>query len=280
MAYISGFSDNQLIGVDDLNAITKRLVTSGVGDVLKDSSNLTVSQLNGITAIMIDGGIVPDNPTCLRVSKSGSTIGIEPGTAFFADGSFIEVTSKEKISFSKADGYVYLLNDTALGEKTIKVTESEPSGDFILLAEISDGVVLDKRTYAKGKVPSYSSFSGYPLKVKKVVTCVGESRYDRRGSFTLDLGNYFLNGILLVGDEHTGVAVFDENKKVTKYVCGSDDRTLYRSYLMLHRESDSTFAYVKFSCTSEGLLTVDVFSSVDKNYGVDSWDENVEFMIF
>ena len=48
MAYITGFSDNQLIGVDDLNAITKRLVTSGVGDVLTDTGSIEVTSLNGL----------------------------------------------------------------------------------------------------------------------------------------------------------------------------------------------------------------------------------------
>lgn len=287
MAYITGFSDNQLIGVDDLNAITKRLVTSGVGDVLTDTGSIEVTSLNGLTAAVLKDGVVPETNTSLKVSKSGNIITIQPGLAFFADGSFIEITSAHTLSSSLVSGYVYLLNDVALGERKPKVTASYPAGDFVMLAQIVSGSIVDKRKYAKGRVPAYSSYSGYPLLVSKEVQCTGADKWNRKGSFTVDLGESPLNGIAIKG-ANTGkpdcnsICFFDENKKVSVYrsVPNYNTSTVHKNYLLQYFSSAETYCYLTFSCTSSGVLTVNVFSSSGYNSASSTCTEYIEFLVF
>lgn len=287
MAYITGFSDNQLIGVDDLNAITKRLVTSGVGDILTDSGSIEVVSLNGITAAVAESGVVPETDTSLKVTKNGSSLSIAPGFAFFNDGSFIEITDTEILSFSASEGYVYLINDFALGVREARVSSVYPTGDFVLLASISSGVLEDARKYARGKLPAYSSYSGYPLYVKQKVFCSGESKYKRYGSFTMDLSGHPLNGIAIKGapsgtPDCTGICFFDENKNVSVYRCVANYNTsvVYKSYLLQYYEGSSTYAWMTFSCTADGILTVNVTSSSGLNSATETTYETIEFIVF
>lgn len=287
MAYISGFNDNQLIGVDDLNEITKRLVYSGIENVLTDDGSLCVTDLNGITTALVTDGVVPETVNTLKVTKSGTTYTIAPGLCFFSDGSFIEITSNEKLSFNGSDGYVYLFNDIALGEKKPMVTSAYPTGDFVMLAQITNGTVIDKRKYAKGKVASYSSYAGYPLCVKQSVVCTGENKWDRRGSFTVDLGNYPLRGIVVQGTASgtpgaSGVCFFDENKKVSFYRCSANYEVshTYKNYLLQYYYNESFYVRLTFSCTQDGILTVNVVSSSSLNSATETCTENIEFYVF
>ncbi|MBP3337339.1 MAG: hypothetical protein J6L59_02905 [Clostridia bacterium] len=287
MAYRAGFSDNQLIGVDDLNEITKRLVTSGVGYELGENGSIEVTELNGYTAALATSGVVPSGVKTLKVSRVVNSVYIEPGTAFFADGSFIEITSQHKLSFSYSNGYVYLLNDTALGTKRPRVTQELPSGDYVLLAQIVNGSVIDKRQYTKGKVPSYASCAGYPIFVSQTVNCAGETKYERKGSFTVDIGDYPLHGIAVCGDDNgkpscTGLCLFDENKKVKLYrsVANYDTSVTYKQYLLQYLYHSQWYAYMEFSCTESGLLTVNVTSSASLNSEGPTSVEQIEFVIF
>ena len=287
MAYITGFSDNQLIGVDDLNEITKRLVTSGVGYELGESGSISVGELNGYAAALATSGVVPSGVKALKVSKVASSIYIEPGTAFFADGSFIEITSQHKLSFSYSNGYVYLINDTALGVRKPRVTQEAPNGDYVLLAQISNGSLKDKRQYAKGKLPSFASFVGYPIFVSQEVNCEGETKYDRRGSFTVDIGDYPLHGIAVCGEESgkpscTGLCLFDENKKVKLYrsVPNYDTSVTFKDCLLQYLYHGDWYAQMTFSCTESGLLTVNVKSSASLNSEGNTSVEQIEFVIF
>lgn len=287
MSYISGFSDNALIGVDDLNAITKRLVTSGVGDILSNTGSISVTELNKMTAAVVSDGVVPSSNTSLKVSCSGGTAKIAKGTAFFADGSFIEVTAEESVLLS-GGGYVYLINDTVLGVKEPRASENMPEGDVVPLAYVSEsGVVTDLRNYAKGKVPSYSSYAGYPMLVSRSVLCTGDNAYERYGTFTVDLSGVPLNGIAVKGtsdelESATGVCFFDENKNVSMYRCtlNKNDNTYIKDCLYLYYASGATFARVTFSCGESGILTVNVTSSSGLNSATSTITEKVEFIIF
>ncbi len=286
MSYIAGFSDNQLIGVDDLNSITKRLVTNGVGYTLSNSGSIAVTQLNGYTAAIATDGVVGESDSSLKVTKSGSTVTVDCGLAFFADGSFIEVTEKEELSFSGSDGYVYAINDVALGVHEIRVGTAYPEGDFVMLASISGGVLTDARKYAKGKLPSYASYSGYPLFVSKKVVCTGPSQYEREGSFTVDLGGHALNGIVIrpkaSGEPYcTCICFFDENKKVVSYLSkpNSWDK-IYTKCLYQYFYNTVRFASLKFSCTASGILTVNVLSSTGLSGEPDTVTETIEFIVF
>ena len=286
MSYISGFSDNQLIGVDDLNAITKRLVTSGVGDILSSAGSIDVTELNGMTAAIATDGVVPEKVTSLKVTYSDGKAKIAPGVAFFADGSFIEITEEEAISLS-GGGYVYLINDTALGVREPRATSSLPTGDYVMLASVAaGGAVTDMRKSAKGKVAGYSSYAGYPVYVSQDVVCTGTNKFQRVGTFNVDVTGMPLNGIVIKGSsdvltDATGVCIFDEDRNTCFYRCmiNKEDSSYITEYLYMYYKAADTYARVYFSCSND-ILTVTVVSSNSGDSAGTTATEHIEFIIF
>ena len=171
MGYTCTFFDNQTIGAEDLNNLAKRFVTEGVADIFQDGVPYNISNLNSIVSANATDGVIPDTYNSLKVYLSGSNIVISPGTAFFPDGTMITVDSDGiTIPHTNEDPkYVYLISDSsrnicyAMESRDIRV------GNLLVLAKIEkNGTIIDKRKYAKGKIPSaYASITG--LVTKKTV---------------------------------------------------------------------------------------------------------------
>lgn len=193
MAYESSFFDNQIIGVDHLNKLAQRFVTSGIADQFENGIPYNVSKINDIIVANGSSGVVPSSVNTLKVTKSGgSSVLINIGTAFFHNGATIDVTEPETLSYSPGvPNYVYLKCDTALNRAFPACTTNEPTGDFVLLAEISSsGEITDKRTYAKGKLPGYQSNSNTRLDFNISISGNKDGQfYDYTGlSYDIDLG--------------------------------------------------------------------------------------------
>ncbi|MBO5454740.1 MAG: hypothetical protein J6A69_12385 [Clostridia bacterium] len=164
MGYTYSFFDNQTIGAQELNNLAKRFVTEGVADIFTDGLPHNISDLNSIVTANATDGVVPDTVNSLKVYASGSVATISAGTAFFADGTIMEVDS-DGISLTFTKGvlnYIYLISDTTTNSCRAECSKTLLSGNNVLLAVIEkDGSVTDKRKYAKGKIPSaYSSALG------------------------------------------------------------------------------------------------------------------------
>ena len=156
MGYTYNFFDNQLIGVDELNKITKTLVKAGV---TQESPEITsVEELNGFIAnAIVSGGLLSGPNTQLQVSNNGNcTLKIAPGEAILPDGRIFTVDVKGTvISYTAGQiNYVYVVSDLSKNEVyPVAYTTQQANGNYILLAEVAeDGTVTDKRTYAIGKV--------------------------------------------------------------------------------------------------------------------------------
>ncbi len=172
MNYKYTFFDNQLIGVDHLNEITKRLVSGGISAVYS-GVDFNVYDINDTNKAILTGGVAPETDYNLKVTPMGSgKYLINPGLCFFNDGTTMEILSGgEEISVALGTKrYVYLVSDSNKMACFVEVLESEKqSGEFILLAVINaDGSVTDKRTYARGKVPGfYASNEGKEINISE-----------------------------------------------------------------------------------------------------------------
>lgn len=162
MGYKYGYFDNQLIGVDQLNEITKRLVSGGISAVYS-GNDFSVSELNSSNVALLCGGVVPETDSCLRVDKTldGKYL-INAGVAFFENGTSMEVLNGGEIISASPLQYIYLVSDENLEKCYIDITnEMKTQGYFVCLAQIaSDGSVVDKRLYAKGKARGFYASSG------------------------------------------------------------------------------------------------------------------------
>lgn len=194
MAYQYSFADNSEYGAEDLNSLVSSLVSSGVADGFEDGTAYNASKLNDVISTVYSAGVVPSSVSTLRVTKtSDGVISIAPGLAFFADGSTIKITSAETLSYEAGSkNYVYLKQDlTAQNRNYPACTTTAPTGDFVLLAEISaQGEITDKRTYAKGKVPGYQSNANVCMVSAQSICDNGKDLDATSGTveFSLDLG--------------------------------------------------------------------------------------------
>ncbi len=204
MAYKYSFADNEIYGASDINAITKRLVTSGVEDSFTDGVAYNASRFNDAGKLLYTSGAVPESYLSLKVEDAGDgKILINPGKAFFDDGAVIEIEEGgETLPYvSGSKNYVYLKNDLINTNRCYPCcTVAEPEGDYVLLAEIdANGAITDKRTYARGKLPGYQSVAERVLVIDETVSKVAEaSEKYLRGSVTFDIGNNNYEYILVM----------------------------------------------------------------------------------
>lgn len=273
MAYNYSFADNEIYSANDLNAITKRLITTGIEDSFSDGVAYNVSRFNEQGNLLYTSGVVPENCLTLKVVHDGEDkILINPGVAFFADGAVIEVEEGgESLSFvNGAKNYVYLKNDLHNKNVCMPVcTTEEPTGDFVLLAEIDEnGNISDKRVYAKGKLPGYQSLGNEILNIKDKIEVTFISPGSGYGSKTYDIGNNNLRYIFTVswpGDNEYGtIGVYDIAND--RYLSGRADESFGNSTgaegvmltdsLCVHSvENAHTYSCLKFTI-ADGKLTV------------------------
>ncbi len=210
MAYKFSFADNGIYGADDLNNITKRLVTSGVADAFQNGVPYNVSHINSAGECIYTSGVVPETISTLKVTadKEAGKALIYPGTAFFADGAVMEIEAGgHALSFTTgAKHYVYLKNDlTASNTCYPACTPDAPTGDFVMLAEIEeDGTAVDRRTYAKGKLPGYQSNALSVLKIEDTVVVPPYYNSEANEIRTYQIGNNNYRFMLAVQDKNGG----------------------------------------------------------------------------
>lgn len=149
MGYKSSFMDNEVYTAQDVNERFSKLFSGGVS--LIESGNI-LADLNALTSDITGYGVLYD---ACRVVGTDSAYKISAGTAIMHDGSAITFDS-EGYSFTAEAGkyqYVYLKRNEPENRIDILVSETEPEGEYVMLAHINeDGEVLDRRQYARLKV--------------------------------------------------------------------------------------------------------------------------------
>lgn len=171
MAYHFSFADNGVYSAADVNKITSRLVTAGIEDSFVDGVPYNLSAFNEAGTLLYTDGVVPETVNTLKVTPGTEkgTILINPGSAFFSDGSVMEVEDGgEPLHYVEGTvNYVYLKNDLINTNTSYPACTTEaPTGIYVMLAEISEtGEITDKRTYAMGKLPGYASGANYVMQI-------------------------------------------------------------------------------------------------------------------
>ena len=277
MSYSFSFVPNNVYGAQDINEITKRLVTSGVEDAFENGVPYNFGHINTISKTISTMGVIPENNLSLKVIDNGKaddeySLTISEGTAFFDDGSTITIyDGGETLTYTRGQkNYVYLHRDLNLNKNMPKVTTSEPEGDFVPLAEISEnGVFTDTRVFAKGKLPGYMSDYNNS---KNIVADIVD------GKMEIDLGgdNYSL---LLVNIYYEGVTKFTDAPMCSLLIVNG--KLMYSVALSgseCYRNFDLSLFVVNWSTSSSypavhGALTLDgsklnITLDKQKNYTV------------
>lgn len=142
--------DNQEVTTKTLNNIA---IDLGATTFKGFSENkFGVDELNNITKTLVSKGITQGANRC-KPYLSGSDLYINTGTIIFATGAKIRITSPQKVT-AEAGTYIYALNDTSRNIAEITVSETKPTtGDFIMLAYLdADSTLTDMREFSKANV--------------------------------------------------------------------------------------------------------------------------------
>lgn len=226
MSYTYSFADNAEYGADDLNALVRSLVTSGVSDPFEGGKSYNAEKLNDIIKTIYSEGVVPESVSTLKVSRvSDGTIAIAPGLAFFADGSTIRITAAHELSYTPGvKNYVYLKQDLTEQNRNYPVCSTAApttNDDVVMLAEITaGGSIEDKRTYARGRVPGYQSNANCSMVIEKDIQ-IDKNILGNSGetSFAIDMGtnNYSRVFVIVNGSSSGQMGVYSLTDKT--YFC-------------------------------------------------------------
>lgn len=163
MAIYFSFVDNEVYGTEDINAITKDLTGAGIAPFPTQES-YNVSDLNTVTSAVVGTGVSLDGCKCTVVSMSDSyiVVSVSPGIIYFSDGARVRIDN-DGYSLTIASGkeiYIYAYYSKSLQNADIvaDTTNAPESGEAIILAEISaEGVLVDRRMFARSKVATFGS---------------------------------------------------------------------------------------------------------------------------
>lgn len=269
--YKYSFFDNQLIGVDHLNEITKRLVSGGISAVYS-GADFNVSEINNSNMALLTGGVVPGSDFNLKITALGGTrYLINKGVCFFDDGTSMEIlTGGEEISVpAGSTRYIYLTSDKNQMKCYPEVLSSpKQTGQFVYLGIVNaDGSITDKRTYARGKVPGfYASTENLEVNVTKEYS-KGEVYNNMTIEVPVGNGNFkhlLIEGVLnrygssalIYCDFENGVGVTPVSLSVEG---GANQMYLFYNYYAgnLKIQSDITLQNGKLSMVASGYLSRD-----------------------
>ena len=150
MSYISKFKNDVAYSNNDINEVISAITGSGV---------LPLSP-NDILANVAESGVTLSDSRCAVTWANDdlTEIKIGAGTVIMPDGSYI-IISDEVLSVPTNDlHYVYILNDII--HQNIPVCSSslpDSSRPYVLLAEVKNGKITDRRTLAKSKIADYGT---------------------------------------------------------------------------------------------------------------------------
>lgn len=150
MSFISKFKSDTAYSNADINEVISAITGAGV----------LPSSPNDILSNLAEEGVSLSDERCAVswANEEKSAVKIGTGTVIMPDGSYI-IVSDEILPVSSADKhYVYIYNDLILQNVPMCQTVLPDSGrDYILLAEVENGKILDKRPLATSKIASYGT---------------------------------------------------------------------------------------------------------------------------
>lgn len=241
MSYKSKFKYNEAYDNSDIAEALSIITGEGVA----------VSTPSEILSEYASGGVTYADER-LNVTLSNTTVTVGCGAAIWSDGSYIVVYEPEKFQVSLSGTYYVYLKYNNVGDISVKCATTLPSTNYMLLAQIDNGVLSDKRTYATSKVGNYGQSSlneltrtahsnkqatytlpnyGYSL---IILTYAGEKTaykhpviYNKNTSSFLNNCAYFYISTGTTDKCVTGISISDNTLTVTLNANIFDDITVY-----------------------------------------------------
>lgn len=194
MSYITSFLDGESYGAEDLNKVVSRIITSGIEDSFIDGVPYNVRRLNNLSKSITTRGVIGSESTALKVMKSGAEYYVSPGTAFFGNGTTLEVIENEPVVMSDltVTNYVYLVSSEEENRNYIAVSTVEPDiadDNIVMLCEIlPGGDITDRRCYATGKLRGMYQDNEFTVKSIRIRDTVTFADGSNDAYITHDLG--------------------------------------------------------------------------------------------
>lgn len=144
------FLANQYVSDEDINAIGYNL-SNTVYTAFTNDTLYGVDALNEITAHMMNKGIKRNYKNECALSLADTNVHIDSGLAFFENGATIiidDVGIDLTLEDSTETQYVYLFFNGTINVGGARCTVEYPSGDFVMLGSIKNGVLKQDRTFA------------------------------------------------------------------------------------------------------------------------------------
>ena len=232
--------------------------------------------LNGITAAMVNAGVLNTLNKC-NVTVSGGTAYVDTGIIVFSSGAKMKITEPVGISLLSGSSYLYAKHDVSLNKIYITNSAEAPSGDYVMLAEISDGAVTLRRTFATGK----ATFAGGNM--TKTVELSGSVTTEKNNGTALllaesiDLEGVEYNYIII---ERSGdfsevsttlnFARYDISKNIMTYLLGKTlmKRSESNRVQLDWHQSNSSYAKVLVLKIEDGKLNLYLCITEDYSFTV------------
>lgn len=147
----SGIYYNQSVTAEILNGMAKDLGNTSFNGFT--TNKFGADELNNITKSLVSSGVLLSGNSC-EATASDSNVVVKSGTIVFENGAKIEIT--ESKMFSKtANKVIYALNNVYEGTASIVIGDEYPKTgtDYVKIASIdTGGNVIDERKFAVAKV--------------------------------------------------------------------------------------------------------------------------------
>ena len=118
-----------------------------------DNAVYGVEDMNNLRAGLLTKGVLTDSANSCKASLIGESVKVTQGQALMDDGSRI-VIDAEGVTVSVVSGgknYVYFKRNETTNTIDVVCSLTAPSSGDLEIAEVEDGVVTDKRTFAQPK---------------------------------------------------------------------------------------------------------------------------------
>ncbi len=235
------FVEGEKFGNDKLNAITGDLVSKGI--LFKDDRCRCVLADNKIT--VNTGVIVFDNGSKKRIAEAVTLDVLEGGT-----------------------NYVYAKNDTSNGKIYLANSLTEPDGDFVPLCTVTDGVVTDRRVFAKAKLYLFSEGNSYCKEFYLTLGDDNQGQYNGVKSFNITVSD--TSKVFFQIDGAT-VGMYDCQSGLFNYCrINTYDRietVVDSTDINLQRLQSSSYTRITAS-KNEEILTVNVHQSANPLFNI------------
>ncbi len=146
------YLDNQEVTTEELNNIAIDLGIpefNGFGE-----SKFGVDLLNRITADLSGKGVLNILEKCKPI-LTDNTLSIAPGVIVFESGAKLRLEDYVSVAVEDVTtkSYVYAVHSSARNTVTLNIETAElTSGDYVLLCEIENGTMTDKRLFARSRL--------------------------------------------------------------------------------------------------------------------------------